>query len=107
MSTGVGGGLVKADASDVPVGFGGELHTQFDAGRIAPASTVTGVEKSNTVSSGEIDGDAVEGGLVPLVLVAVTMKVYAVPSVRPVRRSCSSWTRPPGQACRRSTRRTE
>jgi hypothetical protein len=37
-----------------------------------------------TVVAGTIEFDADEDGLVPAELVAVTVKVYVVPSVRPV-----------------------
>ncbi len=51
---------------------------------LSPESTWVGVpEKSKIVSSGVTALD-VPAGLVPLELVAVTWKVYAVPSIRPV-----------------------
>jgi hypothetical protein len=51
---------------------------------VSPESAVAGVPKSKMVSSGVTAADGEEAGPVPLALVAVTVKVYAVPSVKPV-----------------------
>jgi hypothetical protein len=59
--------------------------TPTSTDELSPESTMLGVpEKSKIVSSGVTALDAEEAGLVPTELVAVTWKVYAVPSLRPV-----------------------
>ena len=49
----------------------------------SPESTVPGVARSKIVSYGVTEAEAVESGPGPEELIAATLKVYAVPFVRP------------------------
>jgi hypothetical protein len=50
----------------------------------SPESIVAGVPKSKIVFSGVSAEDGADSGLVPTLLVALTVNVYAVPLVSPV-----------------------
>jgi hypothetical protein len=66
----------------LPPSFAGAVHeTTAEA---LPATADTPVGAPGTPATGVTDAEGVEGGLVPMALVAVTVNVYGVPLVRPL-----------------------